>query len=154
MTTLTQDTVPSVTTPSPLRIRLGLAVTLFGFFIFIAGAKPEWFGWDRSPVIGFVQITVFLIGLAIICVGGYIGLVALWGDRQRSIAADFGLRLVSTGYLVAVFSGMADIFGLGSHPLPGIPYFGPWQATGVEIGQVLIFIGFFLIIPSDQPDRD
>lgn len=153
MTTLTQDTVPSATTPSPLRIRLGLAVTLFGFFIFVAGAKPEWFGWDRSPVIGFVQITVFLIGLAIICVGGYIGLVALWGDRQRSIAADFGLRLVSTGYLVAVFSGMADIFGLGSHPLPGIPYFGPWQARGVEIGQVLICIGFFLIIPSDQPAR-
>lgn len=153
MTTPTQDTVPSATTPSLLRIRLGLAVTLFGFFIFIAGAKPEWFGWDRSPVIGFVQITVFLIGLAIICVGGYIGLVALWGDRQRSIAADFGLRLVSTGYLVAVFSGMADIFGLGSHPLPGIPYFGPWQATGVEIGQVLICIGFFLIIPSDHLAR-
>jgi hypothetical protein len=77
----------------------------------------------------------------------------LWGERQRSIAADFGLRLVSTGYLVAVFSGMADIFGLGSHPLPGIPYFGPWQATGVEIGLIVICIGFFLLIPMDQHTR-
>lgn len=122
-------------------------MTLFGFFVFIVGAKPEWFGWDRSPVIGFVQIAVFLVGLAIICVGGYIGLVSLWRGRQRSIAADFGLRLVSTGYVVAVFAGMADIFGMGSHPLPGVPYFGPWQATGVEIGQVLIAVGFLLLVP-------
>ncbi len=154
--TVLEDTLPSLPdqpAPSPVRIRLGLGLTLLGFFIFVAGAKPEWFGWDRSPVIGFVQITVFLIGLAVICVGGYIGLVALWGERQRSIAADFGLRLVSTGYLVAVFSGMADIFGLGSHPLPGIPYFGPWQATGVEIGLIVICIGFFLLIPMDQHTR-
>jgi hypothetical protein len=150
--TVLEDTASSIPDqpPSPVRVRLGLGLTLLGFFTFVAGTKPEWFGWDRSPVIGFVQITVFLIGLAVICVGGYMGLVALWGDRQRSIAADFGLRLVSTGYLVAVFSGMADIFGLGSHPLPGIPYFGPWQATGVEIGIVVICIGFFLLIPRNM----
>lgn len=160
MTALThQRSIPSSSAqniPSPARIRLGLVLTLFGFFVFVAGAKPEWFGWDRSPIIGFVQISVFLIGLAIICVGGYIGLLALWCDRQRSIAADFGLRLVSTGYLVAVFAGMADIFGLGSHHLPGVPYFGPWQATGVEIGLVLIAIGFFLLIPhaGSKPSKE
>lgn len=132
---------------SRLRIRTGLVITLFGFFIFIVGAKPDWLGWDRSPVVGFVQIAVFLVGLAIICLGGYIGLLALWGGSQRSIAADIGLRLVSTGYVISVFSGMADVFGMGTHPLPGIPFFGRVQATGVMLGEIVIGIGFLLLIP-------
>jgi hypothetical protein len=132
---------------SRLRIRIGLFVTVAGFFIFIVGAKPDWLGWDRSPVVGFVQIAVFLVGLAIICLGGYIGLLALWGSSQRSIAADIGLRLVSTGYVISVFAGMADVFGMGTHPLPGIPYFGPVQATGVVLGEIVIGIGFLLLIP-------
>ncbi len=132
---------------SQLRVRFGLFSTLFGLFIFIAGAKPEWFGWDRSPVVGFVQIAVFLIGLAIICFGGYISLLTLWKGIERTIAADIGLRLVSTGYVVCVFAGMADVFGMGSQSLPAVPYFGPWQAGGVLIGQIVIAFGFLLLIP-------
>jgi len=132
---------------SKARIRAGLITTLVGFFIFIVGAKPAWLGWDRSPVVGFVQIAVFLVGLAIICIGGYIGLLALWGGNQRSIAADIGLRLVSTGYVISVFAGMADIFGMGTHPLPNVPYFGRIQAIGVVLGEVVIGVGFLLLIP-------
>jgi len=132
---------------SYLRIRFSLITSVIGLFVFIVGAKPNWFGWDRSPVVGFIQIAVFLIGLALICLGGYVGLVALWGREQRSILADIGLRLVGTGYVIAVFTGMADIFGLGSQPLPMVPYFGPWQAGGVLIGQTIIAIGFLLTVP-------
>ena len=129
------------------RIRFSITAVLFGFFVFAVGAKPGWFGWDRSPVVGFVQIAVFLIGLALICIGGYVGLVALWGNDLRSIVADIGMRLVGTGYVVSVFTGMADIFGMGSQPLPLVPYFGPWQSGGVLIGQVVIAIGFLMMIP-------
>lgn len=129
------------------RARTGLILTLFGFLVFLMGARPGLFGLDRSPVIGFVQIAVFLIGLAIICIGGYISLLALWKGDPLSIAADIGQRLVATGYVIAVFAGMADIFGMGSHALPGIPYFGEWQARGVEVGQLLIAIGFILMLP-------
>lgn len=138
-------------TLSRARVRTGLFITLLGFFIFIVGAKPDWLGWDRSPVVGFVQIAVFLVGLAVICLGGYIGLLALWGGSQRSIAADIGLRLVSTGYVICVFSGMADVFGMGTHPFPGVPYFGPIQATGVVFGEILIGVGFLLLIPYRLP---
>lgn len=131
----------------PARLRAGLVTTLVGFFVFSVGAKPNWYGWDRSPVVGFVQISVFLVGLAIICLGGYLGLLALWKGRPRTIAADLGLRIVSTGFVISVFSGMADITGMGSQPLPGIPYFGPWQATGVMIGEILIAMGFLMVIP-------
>lgn len=132
---------------SYLRVRFSLITVGFGLFVFVVGAKPNWFGWDRSPVVGFVQIAVFLIGLALICIGGYVGLVAMWGNEQRSILADIGLRLVGTGYVIAVFTGMADIFGLGSQPLPMVPYFGPWQAAGVLIGEVIIAIGLLMTIP-------
>lgn len=129
------------------RARLSILITLTGLFIFAVGAKPDLFGWDRSPVVGFVQIIVFLIGLALICLGGYLGLHALWWGLERTITSDIGSRLVATGYVFSVFSGLADIFGMGSHSFPKIPYFGPWQATGVLIGQGIIALGFILMIP-------
>ncbi|MCL4272549.1 MAG: hypothetical protein KJZ77_01655 [Anaerolineales bacterium] len=143
----TTPRMDDVVTP---RTRVSIAVTLIGLFIFAVGAKPDLFGWDRSPVVGFVQIIVFLIGLAFICLGGYIGLHALWWGHERTITSDIGSRLVATGYVFCVFTGMADIFGMGSHSAPQIPYFGPWQATGVLIGQGIIAIGFMMMIPFRQ----
>lgn len=141
--------------PVPLgRVRFGLVVTLGGLFVFLTGARPSLFGLDRSSVVGFVQIAVMLVGLAVICVGGYICLAALWNGSHRSIAADFGLRMVSTGYVIAVFAGMADIFGVGSHRFPTLPYFGPWQARGVEIGEAVIALGFLLLIPFGRKKQD
>ena len=135
------------TTPSLLRMRLGLVMVLLGLLVFLIGARPALFGLDRSPVVGFVQISVFLVGLAGICIGGYITVMAFWRNGSRTIAADVGSRLVATGYVVAVFSGMADVFGFGTQLRPRVPFFGPWQAAGVQIGELLIAIGFLLLIP-------
>lgn len=135
------------------RARVGLALTLVGFLVFLIGARPSMFNLDRSPIIGFVQIAVFLVGLAIMCIGGYISLTSLWRERPTSIAADIGLRLVATGYVIAVFAGMADIFGFGSHSLPELPYFGEWQARGVQVGLAFIGLGFFLLLPFGQTSK-
>jgi hypothetical protein len=153
-TSTTPGDTPRFETPSRTRLRMGIVTTFLGLFVFIVGAKPNWLGLDRSPVVGFVQITVFLIGLGMIGLGGYVALVALWRGRQRTIAADFGSRLVSTGYVVATFAGMADVFGMGSQPLPDIPYFGPWQASGVLVGQATIALGFLLLVPYRSPATD
>ena len=133
--------------PSTPRIFVSIATTFLGLLIFIIGTKPDWFGWDRSSVVGFVQIAVFLAGLAIMCLGGYIGLLTLWWGHERTIMSDIGTRLVGTGYVIAVFAGLADIFGMGSQSFPQVPYFGPWQASGVLIGQGIIVLGFLLFIP-------
>ena len=125
----------------------GILLTLMGFFVFTLGAAPEFYGLDRSPVVGFVQIAVFLTGLGIICLGGYASLSYLWRGHERTLAADIGLRLVATGFVISVTSGMADVFGLGNEPWPQIPDFGIWQMTGVIIGQIIIAIGFILMIP-------
>ena len=128
-------------------MRLGLSIAILGLLVFLLGVNPGLFGLDRSPVIGFVQISVFLVGLAMICLGGYVALNILWNGEEKSIAADIGFRLVSTGFVICVTSGMADIFGFGNHPFPAVPYFGPWQATGVMIGEAIIILGFLLFIP-------
>jgi hypothetical protein len=132
---------------SHFRLRTGLTLTILGLVVYLLGVNPALFGVDRSPVVGFVQIAVFLVGLAMMCIGGYITLNALWNGAQKSILADIGLRLVSTGYLIAVACGMADLLGFGNHTFPRIPYFGPWQAGGVMLGEAVIILGFLMIIP-------
>lgn len=140
-----------VTTPrrrtSKTLIRWGVAVTLIGFLIFLFGARPSLFGLDRSPIVGFVQIATFEVGLAVMCLGGYQAMIGLWTNQPRSIRSDIGVRFIATGYVITLTAGMADVFGFGSHPLPGVPYFGPLQALGVEIGQGIIALGFLLLIP-------
>jgi hypothetical protein len=133
--------------PSRMRVRFGLTLTLVGLLVFLLGAQPAFFGLDRSPVVGFIQIAVFLVGLAVITIGSYISMMSFWRNRDRTIPAEIGTRLVATGYVVAVFSGMADVFGIGTNLRPDVPVFGPWQVAGVQIGELLITIGFLLLIP-------
>lgn len=144
---------PTILANGDMRTRLGLLLTFVGFIVFIVGAYPAIFGLDRSPVIGFLQIAVFLVGLAFICLGGYFSLTPLWNGSQFTILADIGLRLVATGYVIAFASGMADIIGFGTQPLPGIPYFGAWQESGVLLGQAVIGLGFLLLIPFHLPEK-
>ena len=70
---------------------------------------------------------------------------------RSSIAAEMGVRLISTGYVIAIFCGLADIIGLGSHPTPEfIPYFGEWQARGIQIAEGFIAIGMLLMLPITE----
>lgn len=135
------------------RIRFGLALTMFGYLMFLLGARPSLFGLDRSRVIGFVQISVFLVGLGIIVLGSYLTLNALWPQGKKTIAADIGSRVISTGYVICVFTAMADIFGLGSHRLPDV-FFGPLQARGVAVGMATIAIGLLLLIRYKHPEEE
>jgi hypothetical protein len=137
------------------RLRTSLILVAAGLALYILGVRPSLFGADLSPVVGFVQIAVFLIGLALMCLGGVVTMNILWqellpGESEKSIAADIGYRLVSTGYVISFVSAMADAFGFGSQPLPNVPYFGQWQAIGVMVGELVIAFGLFLMIPKPK----
>lgn len=130
------------------RINLGIGLTIAGFLIFILGANPGLVNLDRSPIIGFVQTAIFSIGLAMICLGGFISFKTCQrSDQGQSLAQDIGVRLVATGYLISLISGMADVFGFGTQSWPAMPFFGPTQATGVVAGEILIAVGFLLYMP-------
>jgi hypothetical protein len=145
------EAVPVRKSNGRLRIRIGLVTTILGFLVYLLGAEPGLFGLDRSPVVGFVQIATFLVGLGIICLGGYISLAALWNGGQKSIISDIGLRLVSTGYVISVACGMADVFGFGSNNFPKIPVFGIYQKIGFILGEVVIGVGLIMLIPYKKP---
>jgi hypothetical protein len=136
-----------------LLVRNGIIILAIGFLIFLLGVRPATFGLDRSPVIGFVQIAVFLVGLAIMSLGGILSLNAVWNGNQRSIIADVGYRLVLTGYVVTVLSGLADVFGIGTHRFPAVPYFGFMQAVGVILGQITMILGFLMMIPFQRKEK-
>ncbi|MGV8025880.1 MAG: hypothetical protein AB2L18_04940 [Anaerolineaceae bacterium] len=130
------------------RLRFNLGVTFIGFIFFVLGIRPDLFQLDRSPVTGFIQVSVSIFGLAILCLGGYLSMHHLWRGNRLSIAAEIGVRFISTGLVIVVFSAMADFFGFGSHPYPeSLPYLGEWQVLGIEIGEYTIALGFFLMIP-------
>ncbi len=128
------------------RIQFGLFGAFIGFLTVVLGAKPEFFGMDRSPVIGFIQTATFLMGIGIIGLSGYFCLMSFWPKGYTTITADFGIRLVATGWLIAIFSGMADVFGFGSHPMTGLVFFGKLQAMGVEIGEMFMAAGLVMMI--------
>lgn len=130
-----------------LRKRIGIVITLIGLLVFLLGAQPHWFGLDRSPVVGFIQIEVFIAGLGILVYGGYLTMDALWRGGTKLVSAEIGARLVGTGYVIALASGLADVFGLGTRPLPAVPFFGYWQGFGVLVGETVIILGFVLMSP-------
>lgn len=130
------------------RRKLGLFLSFIGLFIFVLGAKPSWFNLDRSIAIGFIQMGVFSFGLLLICLGGTLSLDSLWQSENRSIIADLGLRLSWTGLIVSMISAMADLIGVGTRPYPEFQiFFGYWQARGVLIGELIILVGFLMMIP-------
>lgn len=136
------------------RLNISLGLSLGGFLIFLLGADPGLFGLDRSPLIGFVQTATFSTGLALLCLGGFISFRICQGSgRNQSLAQDIGIRLVATGYLVALISGMADVFGFGTQAWPAVPFFGPSQAAGVVAGEALIAVGFLLYMPFFTSDQ-
>ena len=131
-----------------LRINVGVGLTVAGFLVFILGADPGLFSLDRSPLVGFVQTATFSAGLAMVCLGGFISLKACQRPGEpQTLAQDIGLRLVATGYLISLISGMADVFGFGTQSWPALPFFGPWQAAGVVVGEIIIAVGFLLYLP-------
>lgn len=148
-----KDSSDGMTSYPKTSIRIGLGMAVFGYLLFLLGARPSLFGLDRSRVIGFVQISVFLVGLGIIVMGSYLTLNAFWLNGKKTIAADLGSRVISTGYVICVFTAMADIFGLGSHRLPNV-FFGPLQARGVAIGMATIALGFLLLIRYRHPEDE
>ena len=72
--------------------------------------------------------------------------MSFWPKGYTTITADFGIRLLATGWLIAVFSGMADVLGFGSHPTTGLVFFGRLQSMGVEIGEMIMAVGLVMMI--------
>lgn len=124
-----------------------MTVVLLGLFIFLIGISPDLIGMDRSPVVGFVQVGVWLTGLAVLLLGSYLTIRVIRNGLTQSLRADVGVRLIATGYVVAAAASLADFIGIGSHTLPGL-IFGHLQVTGLVLGVLVSLIGVVLFWPQ------
>lgn len=138
--------------PNPLNrrqvrwARRWMTLALVGLLFFLVGIEPDFIGLDRSPVVGFVQIGVWLFGLGLLLLGGTLSVRVIRNGFPTSLRADVGLRLVATGYVVAASSSLADFISIGSHRMPFI-YFGPLQTSGLILGIVTSILGVILYWP-------
>ncbi|NIS80541.1 MAG: hypothetical protein GTO14_10135 [Anaerolineales bacterium] len=134
--------------------RRWMTLVLLGLIIFMIGVEPDLIGMDRSPVVGFVQVYVWLIGLAVLLIGAYATVRVVRNNRPTSLRADIGLRLIATGYVVAAAASLADFIGLGAQRMPFV-YFGPIQVIGLATGVFVSLLGVILYWPrAARPDGD
>jgi hypothetical protein len=132
-------------------VRVWMFSVLVGLFLFIIGIHPNIISMDRSPVVGFIQVGVWLFGLALILVGSYAALRILRNKRPLSLRAEIGERLIATGYVVAAAASLADFIGIGSHEIPEL-IFGPIQIVGLIVGIVTALIGIGFYWPRRHPE--
>ena len=123
-----------------------MTVVLLGLFVFLIGISPDLIGMDRSPVVGFVQVGVWLTGRAALLLGTYLTIRVIRNGRNQTLRAEVGVRLMATGYVVAAAASLADFIGIGSHTLPGL-VFGHLQVLGLVLGVLVSLIGVVLFWP-------
>jgi hypothetical protein len=123
-----------------------MTLVLFGFLIFVIGVDPDLIGMNRSPTVGFIQVYMWLTGLAILLICAYATVRVVRNNRPTSLRADIGLRLIASGYVVAASASMADFIGIGSHSMPYV-YFGPIQVIGLAGGVLISLLGVILYWP-------
>ncbi len=138
--------MPALTRLQARLARLWMTVMLIGLLIFMVGVQPDLIGMNRSVTVGFVQIGVWLTGLAILLVAAYSTVRVTRNGKPNSLRADIGVRLIATGYVVAAVGSLADFIGVGAHRMPVI-YFGPIQVIGLVIGVLLSMLGVILYMP-------
>ncbi len=141
--------------------QVGIAIGTLGAVLAFMGMFPGVTGLDATSGIGVLQITVILVGFALLIVGALLYVQGTFYPGVRhTLAQQIAVRLSATGLLFAAISGLGDLLGFGSHP-PGItdgPFLGYWQAAGLVGGFVVASIGvvlFALLGPSeDKGDGD
>lgn len=126
-------------------IRVGMTLVLIGGLALILGLRPDLVGADRGLYIGFLQIVMILIGIALLATGAHSTLNAFWKCTEKSLAADIGSRFILTGLVICAFTALADAFGFGTNP-PPLVVLGTLQSHGVMIGMGVIILGLLMMI--------
>ena len=143
--------MPPLTHKQVRRARRWMTIVLIGLLFFLVGIQPDLIGMNRSQTVGFVQIGVWLFGLALILLAASATVRVVRNGKPTSLLADIGLRLIATGYVVAATASLADFIGVGAQRMPFI-FFGPVQMIGLVSGVVLSLLGVILYWPRQAKE--
>ncbi|MBN1265802.1 MAG: hypothetical protein JXA25_09935 [Anaerolineales bacterium] len=128
------------------RIRTWMLVSLLGLIFFLIGINPGLFELNRSQVIGFLQIGLWCTGLSLFMLGAYSMIRIYRNGLSNTLLSDVGVRLASTGLVLAIAASYADFLGIGSHSR-SVLLFGPLQVIGLTVGIIISLIGLVLYWP-------
>lgn len=141
---------PDLSESALARFAIGLVVA--GLFVVLIGVYPSIIAMELTEGVGVLQIFVFLFGLGLMTLGGYLYVYATRHRAMpRTLREDVGVRLMATGYVFCLASGLADVLGIGSHYGAERPLLGLFQAFGVALGVAVIVVGLTLYAPRSRP---
>jgi len=139
--------MPSSLTPRQITwARRWMTLVILGLLVFLVGINPDLIGMNRSRVIGFIQMGVWLSGLGLLLLGAFLTVRVVRNGRPMSLRAEVGTRLIATGYVISSAASLADFLAIGSHRLPWV-YLGPLQVAGLAGGVVVSLLGVLLYWP-------
>jgi uncharacterized membrane protein len=127
--------------------QFGIAIGALGMTLTLMGLFPGVTGINATPSIGIVQITAILMGFALLIFGALIYVkFTFYVNTPSNLAQNVSTRLALTGLLFAALTGLADIFGFGSHTRAAAAdaFIGPLQAVGVIGSFLLAALGVLL----------
>jgi hypothetical protein len=131
-----------------------MTLVIIGLMVFVVGIYPDLIGMNRSRVVGFIQMGVWLTGLGLLLLGAFLAVRVVRNGRPMSLRAEIGTRLIATGFVVSATASLADFLSIGSHRLPWV-YFGPLQVGGLVAGVVTSLVGVLLYWPrTPKPAAD
>jgi len=124
--------------------QVGIALGALGVIFCFMGLFPGITGARTTIGIGLVQVSMLVLGYALIILGAlnYLKFTFYLGVPS-TLSQQVGVRLALSGLLFAGLAGLADIFGFGSHIRSDVTdiYLGQLQLLGILASFALSSLG-------------
>lgn len=129
--------------------QVGIALGAMGVMLCLMGLFPGVTGAAITVGIGLIQVTMVLLGYALLISGALVYLkFTFYLDIPSTLAQQIGTRLALTGILFAALSGLADILGFGTHIRNDVGdiFFGQLQMVGILASFALSSLGVLVYV--------
>ena len=129
--------------------QVGIALGAMGVMLCLMGLFPGVTGAEPTIGIGLIQVTMVLLGYALLILGALVYLkFTFYLDVPSTLVQQIGTRLALTGILFAALAGQADILGFGTHIRSdtGDIFFGQLQMLGILASFSLSSLGVLVYV--------
>ncbi len=134
--------------------QVGIALGALGVMLCLMGLFPGVTGAEPTAGIGLVQVIMVLVGYSLLIMGALVYLkYTFYLDVPSTLVQQIGTRLALTGILFAALSGLADLFGFGTHIRDDVVdiFFGRLQMVGILASFGMSSLGVLIYVLAGAP---
>ncbi len=134
--------------------QVGIALGALGVMLCLMGLFPGVTGAEPTAGIGLVQVIMVLVGYGLLIMGALVYLkYTFYLDVPSTLVQQIGTRLALTGILFAALSGLADLFGFGTHIRDDVVdiFFGQLQMVGILASFGMSSLGVLIYVLAGAP---